>query len=366
MHCKHRKRIYFIWAFLLMALGACTIYKTLDSTSSASPGTGVPYFLPKGLVELSVQDQPPSQDQSAAGKVSPTPSNVLIRSTGAKLQIVPDRSAGPFYLHYVPNVGTDDTVDVTVINGLLQTANATTVDETEQIISNIVGTAANIAQMLTLRSINAPTPPTPPNIPPLNIDVTFDPQDANDVRRVKSLLASYHIAMDISSAPLRYDLESTLSGRSSNNSNPEQSGILFRQLRAYEISLHETPDQNDFFQRQLRVFLIAQEQQVQYDQANVRSQQYLIDAEEATLGGAPPENPNPNSTPSRTYYSDLADLAKYKANLAFDHALLDTYRAYQSKRWLCAANLQFTPRLHSGCSGCNATLPVSSLPRRVR
>jgi hypothetical protein len=298
MHGNPKLRHQSAIVILAMTITACSIYKTADTNITGNRVTGVPYFLPKGLIRIVIQDSPAKATDTAANGSSgatstPSPSTTTTTTTttatssGAKpdnsassnasgstrliqvtAKLVPDSRAGPFYLHYTPNALQDDTIDINVnADHLLQTANAVTVDQTGQVLYNLVDTGVNLAQAAARFSLFGAGPgqptgqtpaPTPPAFPPLNIDLTFDPSNPQEVANARNTLGSYGITLSINLKP-GYEDKGT-SSTAQPQASLSSSGILFRQMQGYDIIIDGYGYKYDAFRRAVDIYLAQTEQ----------------------------------------------------------------------------------------------------------
>jgi hypothetical protein len=191
---------------------------------------GQPYFLPKGLIRLIITPLPFSQAGGASLSGSGITSYSTAGDTGlqplsysitVQRVLEPDVTAGPLMAHYDQNWLYSENISIGVTDdGLLTTGSSTSTDETSQAIMNVTQTAATLFELAASGGFGIMGGAAPDLethlmvIPPefvvsgtnkevkdkyyldnivynrLNIDVTFDPSDKDQLAEVKRLFSN--------------------------------------------------------------------------------------------------------------------------------------------------------------------------------
>jgi hypothetical protein len=298
--------IYISLAFQLLWLSGCNTYTSENPRGVNGQGQAVdetanhygqPYFLPKGLIHLVIKPEASGGGTSTANATSAnTPSSVTISNYNgigptpsptpgaspagpagsdavskekeqatakeddfvspkaytitASRVIVPDQSQGPFTARYNTNWFYSDNISIGVTDdGLLTTLAADLSDRTPQIIYNVADTAANVVKAMAYASFKrAQETAKAVKYRRLNIDVTFDPFDKNDVKAVRALFDNVTTDEAIYLSPFVFDLSrvptGSLPGESAylSERKPKGAGLWFRELTPVEIILTASTD----------------------------------------------------------------------------------------------------------------------------
>lgn len=273
-------------SFLLVfaAIGGCSVWKADHSSATyydkdgsydvdeTRMRDGQPYFLPKGMVRLTIK---PGQAMDKEAKKDDT-GNVPLpagQGTGSGLgldgnqktynvtvgvQFEPDSSAGTYYAHYSPNWFFNDQVSVKADGkGLLETVTAVTKDETKAIVDNLTDTVTNIMQASAQFAIaggkkvsDTSAGPPPKSLPmkvikvkELNIDETFDPLNPADRARIESLFTDAEGERYTVLSPFKIDIHprTTKAGQHLQPVKIERQGLWFREPQEVEIVLKPNP-----------------------------------------------------------------------------------------------------------------------------
>lgn len=263
---------------LVLFLAGCTAIRSVQYSGN-SAGSGLRYYLPKGKIDLSVVQEittPAPQlpaayqtntfvtnqwvfHQFSTGTESPTFNNGLVSldlqgvkgasnvvcqtqtiqysspsvtpTTGAAptgpttnyfisahVRLVTDND-NSYLLQLDPSAFADDSMQIGVSNGLLQTVSLTNTDQTLTIFSNLAQSAVEFANVASAASSPGTTVTDITNI------FTFDPFDAGQCANLKKRLIGYGIDIDFSSFK-------PIVGKPASKT----SGIFYRQLQEYDFT----------------------------------------------------------------------------------------------------------------------------------
>ena len=159
-----------------LSLAACTVWKTqgpeetdprvgIDRQGRVRPYSGLPYFLPRGMIHLAVIAQPATTDAGTDTAKTAVPVNHVTYKVSAKVEMVPDRAAGVYYAHYQPNWLFHDATSIGITpDGLLNALSATVEDRTPQVLSNLEDAALDTGKFFLTGGLSAlgglSTPPS--------------------------------------------------------------------------------------------------------------------------------------------------------------------------------------------------------------
>lgn len=260
--------------------------------------TGVPYYLPKGLVPITIEGAfataPPAERKFA----------ITVTVGVPKLVADPDQM---HFLEYNESSFADDTFDIKVgSNGLLQTADLKSKDESGAAAVKLVEFLAKIAEIpfagppsKTLRVESLPQPQAPVcNPKPFKYELSVDPEmlspgSIGSIEKAKLIpgfdkynVTDAKVAFSEEMSGLNLAVEKRTAGRSSNPAvqdyGAEEKGVMFRALSPYWIIVTFDPGQvhNSFLQGcDLPTFKQAVQVMVPNDSANI----FLEDTSRAAL-----------------------------------------------------------------------------------
>lgn len=301
----YRSATQFLSLLIAAILGTgCTVWKTArsvdDNAEEVTSRNGQPYFLPKALIRLQIKaDQPANSDNKpkqapqvlaamapAIGAPEGMAPSAQLYTISIEKKIVADRSRGPYYAQYSNNWMFDDKVGIKVgSDQLLETIVATVDDRTADIADNLVNTAENILKFQAAGGLGAASIPSflgsqklktrgnnsstkqPPYIKQLNIDITFDPFDKDDLERVQALFKDSKNGTRAVFSPLIIDIQhknlSTASGGkvleplapeyslNQPNSKIRKNGLYFPEPTTVEVVVKNNPALSEYLRELL-------------------------------------------------------------------------------------------------------------------
>jgi hypothetical protein len=268
---------------LVFFTGCSSIYKTHTDNQTSDPppeGNGIYYFLPKGLIQITakesfgssveatveetisssdtVEDAGPPKTNNVSARATKTTSQKYTarQSLGVNISVSPiieaDKTTRRF-LRYNPNILHKDVIKLRVNNlGLLETANATTTDETATVLTNMAKIAGRLVRVTETFATGDGTPKAPPK-KSLNIDTVIDPLDRNAVYRLQEEFASFGYEFHIEEFPKVCDTAKSLPQAAEcgqdvanhGHSSKPTVGIQFRRPKVYSIRIHPTGQLNN-------------------------------------------------------------------------------------------------------------------------
>ena len=215
-----------------------------------SPALGNPNV--KGLANAGKKsaDNQKANGKTANGKQKAGPnedSDVDVTSKYAinlETLIVADNDAGVLYAQYKPNWFFSEDIKLGInTKQLLTTLDTTSSDRTAQVIFNLADTAANVFKGVAGGGFGffsmAAQPQAemrPVALRNLDIDVTFDPFDSEQVQHVKDLFADIETCDGVYVSPFRLAFEVPSGGSSLPREPPRATrGLFFREPIAVEV-----------------------------------------------------------------------------------------------------------------------------------
>lgn len=208
-------------ASMLVACASDTVRSgsVTDPPKIWSRTDSLPYNLPRVLVNVTIERkvvEGVAQDSLTVG--DPV--------------IVPD-PAHQYRLYYDRSVfATDKMVFETGVSGLLTTINATTEDETGDLVAKLAELAAQVAKVAVMLA-----PDGRPPIAPFKISKLVDPSDDGESRAVNGWLASLGADLVFESKPMGWRKEDLAAQKKALAEAPAQQGVFFRPVLPYVLSL---------------------------------------------------------------------------------------------------------------------------------
>ncbi|MEI6343058.1 MAG: hypothetical protein WCR07_14000 [Verrucomicrobiota bacterium] len=249
-------------AILLVSCASSSSIGTKGHPQAGKPVLQLPYYLPKGLVTIEItpttqamvtksvevvkntttKTQNASKTNLVVTKIAEgretesyqttIPASEAKAITTWKVSVtvtnVPDIAAGRRYAAFKDSIWFDSNVGLTAPNGLLQTAQSTSVGQAPQVVEDVASAAAAAARLFRGPSVTEETPSD--KTQPKSISITFDPTDTNLFASAKSALAGHQL--ELVPCPSEADGRSK-SGTQTSCKDTE--GLVFRSLRRFEL-----------------------------------------------------------------------------------------------------------------------------------